>query len=61
MPEMLEEHAPQESKSLRLARYLREFVGLRSTTVRDVDKYETVLWFGDMPPHKHTQFKYAHT
>src|SRR5439155_16218487 len=41
--------APQESKALRLARYLKEFVGLRSTTVRDVDKYETVLWFGDMP------------
>src|SRR6266511_1674781 len=41
--------APRESKALRLARYLKEFVGLRSTTVRDVDKYETVLWFGDMP------------
>ncbi|MHB8159292.1 MAG: AAA domain-containing protein [Thermoleophilia bacterium] len=40
---------PQESKELRLARYLKEFVGLRSTTVRDVDKYDTVLWFGDMP------------
>ena len=40
---------PVESKALRLARYLREFVGLRSTTVSDVDKYETVLWFGDMP------------
>ena len=42
-------HAPQESKALRLARYLKEFVGLRSTTVRDVDKYEAVLWFDDMP------------
>lgn len=41
--------APQESKALRLARYLKEFVGLRSSTVRDVDKYETVLWFADMP------------
>lgn len=49
MPNMPEDHAPHESKALRLARYLREFVGLRSTTVRDVDKYETVLWFGDMP------------
>ena len=38
-----------ESKALRLARYLREFVGLRSTTVHDVGKYESVLWFGDMP------------
>ncbi len=40
---------PTESKALRLARYLREFVGLRSTTVRDIDQYETVLWFADMP------------
>ena len=38
-----------ESKALRLARYLKEFVGLRSTTVYDVNKYESVLWFGDMP------------
>jgi hypothetical protein len=38
-----------ESKALRLARYLREFVGLRSTTVRDVSNYESVLWFGEMP------------
>ena len=38
-----------ESKALRLARYLKEFVGLRSTTVYDVNKYEAVLWFGDMP------------
>src|SRR5580704_17222921 len=41
--------ASSESKALRLARYLKEFVGLRSTTVYDVNKYETVLWFGDMP------------
>jgi very-short-patch-repair endonuclease len=38
-----------ESKALRLARYLKEFVGLRSTTVRDISNYESVLWFGDMP------------
>src|SRR5690242_16156220 len=38
-----------EPKALRLARYLREFVGLRSTTILDVGKYESVLWFGDMP------------
>jgi len=38
-----------EPKALRLARYLREFVGLRSTTVLDVNRYDTVLWFGDMP------------
>src|SRR5262249_41787996 len=38
-----------ESKALRLARYLREIVGLLSTTVYDVNKYESVLWSGDMP------------
>ncbi len=41
--------ASSESKALRLARYLKEFVGLRSTTIYDVNKYESVLWFGDMP------------
>lgn len=40
---------PKESKALRLARYLKEFVGLRSTSVRDVDKYEAVVWFCDVP------------
>jgi hypothetical protein len=38
-----------ESKAIRLARYLKEFVGLRSTTVYDVHKYESVLWFSDIP------------
>ena len=38
-----------ESPSLRLARYLKEFVGLRSTTVRDVAQHESVVWFGEMP------------
>ena len=38
-----------ENPALRLARYLKKFVGLRTTTVRDVTKYESVLWFGDMP------------
>jgi hypothetical protein len=41
--------AVSESKALRLARYLKEFVGLRSNTIYDVNKYESVLWFGDMP------------
>lgn len=40
---------PSESKALRLARYLKEYVGLRATTVYDINKYESVLWFGDMP------------
>jgi AAA domain len=48
-------NTPQASKALRLARYLKEFVCLRSTTVRDVDKYETVLWFGDMPQESECQ------
>lgn len=40
---------PSESKALRLARYLREIVGLRTTTVYDVNTYESVLWFADIP------------
>jgi very-short-patch-repair endonuclease len=40
---------PSESKALRLARYLREIVSLRATTVYDVNTYESVLWFGDIP------------
>lgn len=43
MPEPIRTSAPQ-----RLAQYLKEFVGLRTTTVRDFSKYETVLWFDDM-------------
>jgi hypothetical protein len=41
-----------EPKALRLARYLREFVRLRRTTVRNVEMYEEVLWFGDVPQEK---------
>ncbi len=44
MPDLQTANAP-----LRLAQYLKEFVGLRTTTVRDVTKYDMVLWFGDMP------------
>ena len=36
---------PLENSALRLARYLKEFVGLRRTTVYDVAKYDSVLWF----------------
>jgi len=46
---MSDKTSQTESKELRLAKYLREFVGLRTTMVRDIAKYETVLWFGDMP------------
>ncbi|HZJ03047.1 MAG TPA: AAA domain-containing protein, partial [Thermoleophilia bacterium] len=38
-----------ESPASRLARYLKEFVGLRSKTICEVTNYESVLWFGDMP------------
>lgn len=37
---------------LRLAQYLKDFVGLRITTLRDVTQYDAVLWFGDMPQEK---------
>jgi len=40
----------EESASIRLARYLKEFVSLKSTTVIDIDKYdEPPLWFHEMP------------
>ena len=45
----MNQNKPLEHPGLRLARYLKEFVGLRTTTVRDVAKYDTVMWFGDMP------------
>ncbi len=38
-----------ESPDLRLAKYLRQFVGLRSTTVRDLNEYDDVLMFSDIP------------
>ena len=38
-----------ERPELRLARYLREFVLHRTTPVSDIDKYEDVLWFADIP------------
>ena len=40
---------PLENSALRLVRYLKEFVGLGRTTVYDVAKYDSVLWFKDMP------------
>jgi len=38
-----------ESPDLRLAKYLKEFVRLRTTTIRDISKYDNVLWFHEMP------------
>ena len=38
-----------EHSALRLARYLKEFVGHRTTAVRDIDNYDATLWFADIP------------
>ena len=38
-----------ERPELRLARYLREFVLHRTTPVSDIEKYDAVLWFSDIP------------
>jgi AAA domain len=46
---------PIEPKAIRLARYLKEFVGLRSMTVYDVHKYDSVLWFSDIPQESQCQ------
>lgn len=46
--------SPQD-KALQLLRYLRDFVKLRSTVVRDTDAYAKdgdVLWFGALPQDK---------
>ncbi|MYI98513.1 MAG: AAA family ATPase, partial [Gemmatimonadetes bacterium] len=47
--EMTSYKAQNEPPTLRLARYLKEFVGLRTTTIRDIEQYDEFLWFGDMP------------
>ena len=38
-----------EHLALRLAQYLKEFVRHRTPPVSDIDKYEAVLWFADIP------------
>ena len=38
-----------ERPELRLARYLKEFVGLRTKTVKDVEKYDNVTWVSKLP------------
>ena len=38
-----------ERPALRLARYMKALVGLRTTVVRNIDSYDEVLWFSDMP------------
>ncbi len=37
-----------EDPTIRLARYLKEYVSLRTTTVRDTAKYDDVIWFHSM-------------
>jgi Superfamily I DNA and RNA helicases and helicase subunits len=40
---------PTENPTIRLARYLKEYVGLRTTTIRDISKYDAVMWLHLMP------------
>jgi very-short-patch-repair endonuclease len=52
---MSEAPHPRRDKGLRLAHYLKKYVGLRTTTVRDLAKYDSVLWFEKMPQEKDCQ------
>ena len=38
-----------ERPALRLARYLKEFVGHRTPVIKDISRYDTVLWLANMP------------
>lgn len=38
-----------EARAVRLARFLKDLVQLRSKTVYDVDSFDDVLWFHDLP------------
>jgi very-short-patch-repair endonuclease len=40
---------PTRDKSVRLFSYLRELTQLRSAPIRNIDTYESVLWFSDIP------------
>jgi very-short-patch-repair endonuclease len=44
----MSENALQD-KSIRLFSYLRELTQLRSATIRNLEKYEGILWFSDVP------------
>jgi hypothetical protein len=37
------------NKELGSAKYLCEYVGMCSSTIHGIDKYEQVLWFSEMP------------
>lgn len=47
------EQGPHASKAIRLAQYLREVVLSKMTTVRDIDKYEEVVWLDQVPDIEH--------
>ena len=49
MPEVASTSIRKEAEALGLAQYLKEFVGLRTAPVRDISKFEAVLWFQDLP------------
>ena len=36
-------------RAIRLFTFLRELTELRTTTVRNCDQYEKVIWFDDIP------------
>src|SRR5712692_6517506 len=46
-----ETNSPEEirERSIKLFTYLREFAQLRNRVVRDVQQYEAVIWFSDVP------------
>ena len=45
----LEDTDPARQRAVALYTFLKEFIQLRSKTVRSVDQYEEVLWFSDLP------------
>src|SRR5271156_3246284 len=44
-----EEKSRAHDRAIRLFTYLQELVQLRTPQVRDVEKYESVLWFTEIP------------
>jgi len=44
-----ENEADTRDRSVRLFKFLKEFAELRAHSVRDVGKYDVVLWFSDVP------------
>lgn len=44
-----EKRTPAQDKAIRLFSYLQELVQLRAPQVRNVESYEKVLWFSELP------------